>query len=334
MNFRLLCGILFFESGCLMCAAAQPSDPEFVSNLKKDISGIFFPAADKYSDKQIEDEFRKAVEDRGLLRDEQFVDNLMFLVRKKEVCALRADVERVSSDAALKARAEVSALKTWYACGDQADRDKIDNRLVARLKQQKQRFDELETTPALKWADRIGGPKTMELLKQWHKEVAQKQQEAETQTPDEHMHIGRLDKMRSSLDTKIFDMSRRIGVAGQGEVDRASAMAELYLGRAGMLGYWAYKELVRQPTPGAVQGVRRFVSQKLSTLVPAEGVSQDERSEMLKNNRLRGLCLLQAMGEQLNRTEQAFFDQHAEEVEERKAYFRPDYDWEDVLDRL
>lgn len=317
-----------------MSQVEQAPDPEFVKALKHNISGIFFADVSEFDADKIKEEFPKCVGDRALLQDEEFMHNLMFMVRKREVCELRQSVERVSHEGALKPRASVSALKTWYACGSEVDRDRIDEQLYARLKGRKQQFDDLEVSPFLKWADRIGGKRTVELLKEWHKEVAQKQKEAETQTPGEHMHIGRLDQMRSSLETKIGIMSRRIDIAGKGEVERASALAELYLRRAaGMLEYWGYRELVGRPTPEAAQGVRSFVNQKLSTLVPAEGLSGDKRSEMLKNYRLRGLCLLKAMGQQLNPTEQAFFDQHAEEVEKRKDYYYPDYDWEDVLDQ-
>lgn len=317
-----------------MAQTTQSPDPQFVATLKGEISGMAFADASKYDGDKIKEEFPKCTRDHSLLEDERFMHNLMFMVRKREVCELRPDIEGFATKGTLKPEAEVSALKSWYACGDQADRDKIDDRLVARLKQQKRRFDELEATPALEWADRIGGPKTMELLKQWHKEVAGRQTEAENQTPDDHMRIGQLDQMRSSLNTKIFNMSRRMDIVGQDEVERASSMAELYLRQAGMLEYWAYKELLAHPSPAAVRGVRDFMGRGLSSLTPAGGISNDERSQTLRNNRLRALCLIQAMGEQLTSSEQTFFDQHAEEVEGRRAYFSPGYDWEDVLDRL
>ena len=316
-----------------MAQTTQPPDPQFIETLKGSIKGRFFAGAKKYDVDKIRNEFPNCVADRALVADEQFMDNLMFLVRKREVWSLRADVERVFRDGGLKPEAEVSALKTWYACGDQAERDKIDDLLVRRLTRQKHRFDALETLPALEWADRIGGTKTRDLLKEWHEQAVQEQIEAEKQTPVNHVRIGRLDQRRSSLDTQVFKMSKRIDITGKGEGERAAAMTELYLRQAGQLAYWSYKELVAHPTPAAVQGVRDFLGKKLMTLVPAEGISERERAEMMTDNRLRGLCLLEAMGATLNERERTFFDEHAEEVAKREDYFRPGYDWEDVLDR-
>jgi len=315
-----------------MVQVEQSPDPDFVAILKGEIRGMHFAEASKYDADKIKEQFPICSRDRDLRQDEQFMDNLMFIVRKREVCELRTDVERVAGERARKPGARISALKTWYACGSQRDRESIDDELYRQLKGEKGQFDGLVTTPALEWAACIGGRKTMELLKEWHKEVAQKQTQAEQETPDDHRRIGQLDQMRSSLDRKIFAMSQRLEVVGQAEVEGASSMAELYLRQAGRLGCWGYKELVGRPTPEAVQGVRRFVSQKLSTLVPAEGLTGDEVSEMHKDYHLRGLCLLQAMGERLNPREQEYFDPHAEEVEARSAYFRPHHDWEDVLD--
>jgi hypothetical protein len=53
---------------------------------------------------------------------------------------------------------------------------------------------------------------------------------------------------------------------------------------------------------------------------------------MLLHYRLRGLCLVQAMGAPLGAAEQKYLADHAQLIQDNEEFFRPRYDWEDVLD--
>jgi hypothetical protein len=120
-------------------------------------------------------------------------------------------------------------------------------------------------------------------------------------------------------------------VTGLPEADQAAAMVNHYLRRSGHLGFWAYKELVDHPTPVAAGAVRAFIHGNVRSLVPA-GLPEEQRSEMVQDLRLRGLCLLEAM-KALRPEEQEFLARYEAVLTARKEFFRPGYDWEDVLDR-
>jgi hypothetical protein len=75
-----------------MAQTIDKVDPRFVTSLKRNISGIYFGQVAHYTPAEIEREFRKAVLDDVLVADEEFMHNLLFLVRKREVSSLREDV--------------------------------------------------------------------------------------------------------------------------------------------------------------------------------------------------------------------------------------------------
>lgn len=311
-----------------------PADPEFVATLRKNISGIFFASANRYPPDKIEQEFRRAVADRALVADETFMNNLMFIVRKKEVRALHDDVERVLANGGLKASAEVSTMKTLYALGSAKDRRLVDDRLSAQMESQLKRPDALAPSPYLEWADRIGGTKTLDVVKKFQEEADRQQQQAEQTAPDDHVKIGQLDKIRSEAENKVHYLSLKLNVLAMGETDRATEMFRYFLRRTGFLGFLGYKELIDNPTPAAVNAVRGFISHRLGELLPVAGVTPDDRTKLLLDHQLRGTCLLQAMKAKLTPEEEKLLADHAPMLGERKEFFRPQYDWEDVLDRL
>jgi hypothetical protein len=312
---------------------ASPVDPDFVATLRTDISGIFFASASRFAPDKIEQEFRKAVADPGLVADETFMHNLMFLVRKKEVRALHDDVERVLTKGGLTPRPEVSTMKTLYALGSSKDRVVIDERLSAQLESQLKSRDALAPSPYLESADRIGGAKTLNMLKAFQQEAARQQQQAEQKSPNDHVGIVQLDQMRSGAENKVFYLSLKLSVLAKDETDRATEMFKYYLRRTGFLGFWGYKELVDHPSPAAVNAIRGYISHRLEELLPGGGITAEDRSRLLLDYQLRGVCLLQAMKAELTPEEEKLLGDHAAMVNERKEFFRPGHDWEDVLDR-
>lgn len=328
--------LLTTESWCSMPQKNQntgPADPEFVATIRGNISGMFFASASRYTPDKIEQEFRKAVADRVLIADETFMHNLMFLVRKQEVRALHDDVEQVLARGGLKASAEVSTMKTLYALGSAKDRQVVDDRLSAQIENQLKTSDALIVSPYVEWADRIGGTKTLDAIKKFQHEADRKQKQTEQTAPDEHVKIGQLDKARSDAENKVHYLTLKLNVLGMGETDRATEMFKYFLKRTGFLGFWGYKELVDNPTPVAVNAVRGMIAQRLGELLPVAGISADDRARLLLDHRLRGISLLQTMKAKLTAEEEKLLADYAAMLEERKQFFQPKFDWEDVLDR-
>ncbi len=314
-----------------MSQTASSVDPDFVTTLKADIFGKYYLQAERFSPETVEREFRKAVKERDLVADEGFMTNLMFLVRKKEVHALRDDVTRVLF-ANLKPNADVSTMKTLYALGEDKERAVVDDRLSQYLRRRLQSPDGITPSPYLDSADRIGGKKTLDVLKEGLADASRRQTEAEKAAPDDHAHISQLDKLRSELDTKVTYLSRKLDIAAKSEADRAMAMAEQYIGQRRYLDVWAYKELVAHSTPVAIDAVRSFVSWRLSSVLPAGGLSVQERGKLMRDYQIRGVCLLQDMGAKLTPEEQKVLTDNPALLQEPGGYYRPNIDWEAVLD--
>lgn len=315
-----------------MSQTTSSVDADFVATLQSDISGRYFKSADRFAVEKIEDEFRKAVKDYTLLADEQFMYNLMFLVRKKEVAALLEDVRDVCTRP-LKPRAEVSALKTLYALGTDEDRMSIDDRISRFLQRQLRAGQGIPLSPYLEAAERVGGAKTLTTLKECHSDAAHRQKEAENATPRVPSEIGQLDRIRSTLANQVDSLSTRVRIEGLDKTEAAREMAQHYLQRTTYLEFWSYKQLVDDASPTCIDAVRSFVSRRLGTLMPQSGLSSEAQTAKRLDLRLRGVCLLEAMGASLTAEEQKLLDEHAEMLQERGAFFRPGYDWGDALDR-
>lgn len=310
---------------------SSPVDPQFVQKLKGNISGIFFASVSGYTPEKIEQEFRKAITHDDLVADETFMDNLMFLVRKREVKSLHDDVDRMLMKG-LKPRAEVSTMKTLYALGSQNDRLKVDDRLSSHLENQLKR-GEMAPSPYLEWSERIGGSKTLEVLKRVNEEASARQKQIEKASPDDHTKIADMDQMRSSAENKAYYLSLKLNLMAMGESERAAPMVKYYLQRTPFLGFMGYKELVNKPTPVTIEAVRVFIDGRLTELLPVNGLTPEHRTQLLRDYKLRGLLLLQAMKAKLTTDEEKFLAEHAKLLEDRKEFSQDGYDWEDVLDR-
>ncbi|MFQ5462501.1 MAG: hypothetical protein ACE5E5_07720 [Phycisphaerae bacterium] len=315
-----------------MAQTTTQPEPDFVTTLKADIHGVYYSQAEAFSNETIIREFRKAVQDHALLADEGFMDNLMFLVRKKEVSELADDAAEVLRKGSLKPVAEASAMKTVHALGGDQERQEVDVRLSKQLKRDLRDIAGISTSPHLAAADGVGLKQTLEVINGGLTEAVKQQREAERATPDDHVLIGRLDQGRSLLETKAFVLTRKLEALAQDDVQRATLMAEFYLKPTRHLDAWAYKELVRNPSADTIDAVRKFVSQRLSTLIPS-GLKDKERTNLRLQAQLRGVCLLETMRATLTEVEQKLLVEHEEMLNQQTRFFRPAFDWEDVLDR-
>ena len=288
--------------------AAEPVDPEFVRTLSASIRGMFAGQLAHLTPQKIEAEFRKAVKDPKLTASPGFMDNLMFVVRKKNVTALRGDVEAVLNQTELAPVAEASAMKTLYALGGDRERAVVDERFARKLFADL-RGAEIPAGPYLAAADRIGGSRTLAVLENALPEAATRQRQAEQATPDDHVRIGRLDKVRSSLEAASLTLKRKLAILAEPQSRRDADLWKLHVQRAGGLGFWAYRELVRLESPAAADAVR--------ALVPRDP--------------LRTAVLLEDIKAALRPEEKTLLEQNAAEVRDHPEGFRPD--WESVLDR-
>jgi hypothetical protein len=327
-----LCWLALIANGGFMQQVTSPVDPEFVAPLKGNISGVYYSEVERFTVAKIQQEFRKAVADSKLLDDEKFVFNLMFLVRKKPVPSLVEDVRRVLDKSSLKPSAAMSTLKTLFAFGLEKDRNLVDDRLSTALKGQLQSIEALSISPYLAGAERIGGPKTLAVLKQGAAGLTERQRQAEQHSPRDHMEISRLDQVRSNIENKSFILARKLDILAMPEAKRALEFAKNYLRNMGHLGIWSHQLLVASPAEATVTAVCDFISHQLETLLPSQGLSAEQRAQRLLDARLRGLCLLQAMKVPLNETEQELLQHNASRIESSEEFFRPQHDWEDVLD--
>jgi len=307
-------------------------DPEFVTTLKGDIQGMFWPEAAKYTPEQIEREFRNAVADRQLMGDERFTANLMFIVRKREVTTLRDDVFQEYRAGGSPPEARVSAMKTVYAiCGDR-ERETVDRDVADQLRKEFHSSAELTGSRVLEVADRVGGAKTLAALQEIHPEAQKAQREAEASPNPDFEEIKRLDRIRSKLETKIAVLDTKQKTLGLGPAERQAALAEFFVGRRRFCEAWAYKYLLDSPADESAAGVRAAL-QRVTTLVPQQGLPAERRAAYVRDARLRGVCLMELQGAQLSADERRLLQENAELIRANEALYRPNYDWEDVLDR-
>lgn len=313
-------------------STAPAPDAAFVAILSASIQGIFFSQAAGFSPQKIEEEFRKAVEHSDLLNDETFMSNLLFLVRKREVRALREDVRRLVEGSRLKPAADISAVKSLYALGDAADRAYVDKRVSTELKRCMSAPDAMSLQDIVRWAGRVGGEQTLAVMREYQVEATRRQAEAEKQTPNDFDRIVQIDQLRGRLTNSASELGRKLDLEKLAEPVRAASMTEHYLRRSGHLGYWSYKRLVDQPTDLSIAAVREFLDRKIGSLLPTGGITVEEGEELTRDYRLRGVCLLQAMKAKLTPQENKLLLENATMLKEREEFFWPKHDWEDVLD--
>jgi len=307
-------------------------DTSFVESLKTDISGIFSGQIAHYTPEKITDEFRKAVRDPSLMADEAFAPNLFFLVRKKEVRDLLDDVSKQVSGNQLKPAAQVSALKTMYALGGANERNVVDYLVSQALAQLVQSGQPPESSPYVAAAERIGGPRTLVALQRLNSDAASRQRAAEQQSPGNHALIGRLDKVRTSLEGKAYLLGRKQAIAVKPDAERTADLARVYLRRTAGLACWAYRELMDQATPEAGAAVEAVVSRELPGFLPTSGLTPEDRAKRLLDLQLRGVALLERMNATLTDPEWDLLNQNRSMMLSRESFFYPKCDWEEILD--
>lgn len=305
-----------------MTPQTEPADPDFIKALSTDIHGMYAVQIQRFTPEKVESEFRKIVHQANLTSDDGFMDNLFFVVRKKDILTLRLDVESALRDLGLKPHAELSALKTLYAIGGERERFMVDERFARLLFADFKAGDGIPTGPCLPAADRIGGQKTLAVLETLLPEATGRQRQAEQATPGNHMRIGQLDKVRSTLDTEIHLLSRKLKVAASPDPQRTLGMLEFYLRNAGPLASWSFVELANSPSPARIETIRRFLAGNVDSILP-RGLKEEDRRNRIETARLRGLVLLRAMKAQLSPEEEKLLEPHP-------ASSQPD--WEDALD--
>ena len=317
-----------------MAQTIDQADPKFITSLKTNISGIYFQQVAQYTVPLIEKEFRKAVGDPALIDNEEFMRNLFFLVRKREVKNLHDDVWRLVSAKGLKPKAQVSALKTLFALGGENDRAAVDSMVADALAELIQSGRPPESSPYFDAADRVGGVKTLIALKRMFSDAAERQRVAEQKSPDNHAFISQLDKVRATLDKKVFTLSRKQQILAKPDADLTADLARLYLRRSVDLSCWAYRELTHSASPASRATVQTVVATELPSFLPASGIAPDAREKSESDLRLRGIALLQKMGAPLSDEENALLRENFELMRSREPFFYPACDWEDILDRL
>jgi hypothetical protein len=317
-----------------MAQALDKVDPKFVTALETNISGIYFNQVEKYDPAEIERQFRAAVQETALVDNEEFMANLFYLVRMKEVSDLREDVWRLISSNRLRPAARVSALKTAYALGQPADRIEVDRLEAEALAQIIRSGDSPEESPYVQAADRIGGTRTLTALQRLHAEAAARQVAAAQQQPNNFSLISRLDKVRDRLERQIGDLTRKTTILAMQEPRRTGELARVYMSRPAFLTCWAYRELLAGASPQSRETVRDVVTRLLPAFLPAGGQSAEARSKAELDLRLRGIALLETMGEPLTSDQADLMRSNAALVEERKPFFYPACTWEEVLDEV
>jgi hypothetical protein len=275
-------------------------DPEFLRAISAPIRGIFAGEVDKFKAPFVESEFRKIVRQSDLVSNDGLMDTLMFVVRKKDIIALRPDVIDAIQKLPLKPHAELSALKTLYAIGGDADRAVVDDRFARRLYDAMKASDGVPDSPFLDNADRVGGAKTLAVLKSLLPDVTARQREAEAKTPRDYTRVSALDQVRSSISGQIFTLTRKLTILSAPEPRRTMDLFQLCSGTAGPLHAWSYRELAGHPSQGRIDVLRRIDPQPIEALM-----------------------LLRDMNAQLTPEET--------EILQKKAYPTPD--WEAVLDK-
>lgn len=313
-----------------MMAQNAPIDQDFVSALQSPPTGIYYRDVARFDNAKVIREFRIAVRQPDVLANEDFMSNVLFLIRKREIHELHDDVAALVATRVLKARPYVSALKTMVALGS-ADEQKVVDRRYSELLEAAI-ADPSTEHDVVPWAERLGGAQTLVvLIKALHAITAQ-QRAAEAETPPDFSRISQFDRLRSSLENQSDDLKQKLDAEGLAGSERAELLADYYMRRVGYLAVWSYKELVDHPSAASAAGVRQFLSGSVQKLVP-KGAEAEERAQYLYNLRLRGLCLLQKMG-QATAEEDALAERNKERIAENPVFYTPAYDWEDVLDTL
>ena len=315
-----------------MAQAMDRVDPNFVTALHTNISGIYFGQVAHYQPAEIESEFRKAVQDPTLTADEEFMANLMYLVRMKEVRDLRDDVWRLVTPKRLPPAAQVSGLKTAFAVGGQNDRQEVDRMEAEALADLVKAGHSPAESPFVPAADRIGGTQTLIALRRLYTDSAAQQAAVTRQQPDNFSLISSLDKIRDSLQRQVADLTRKTGILSKPEPQRTAELARVYMSRPAFLTCWAYRELIEEPSPESQAVVQDVVTREIPAFLPSGGQSPEVRSRAELDLRLRGIALLQKMGAPLSPDELELLKANDAMIRARKPFFYPACTWEDVLD--
>lgn len=313
-----------------MMAQNTAPDQDFVSALRSLPTGIYYRDVARYSSEKVAAEFRNAVALPEMVADEDFMANVLFLIRKREIRPLRDDVGRLLSSGKLKPRASVSALKTMVAIGNQGDQVAVD-RIFSELLKTALKTPQIEHQ-VVPWAERVGGPETLATMGTALDAATIAQRSAESAHPRDIAKISQLDRLRSSLANQQAVLTRKLEIGRMAESERAFALTELYLRRVGHLAVWAYKELVDDPSAASAAGVRAFLAGPVESMVP-KSATGEAKAELLQGLRLRGLCLLMKM-EQASPQERSLVEQNNARIAANPVFYQPKIDWEDVLDKL
>lgn len=317
-----------------MAQTTATVDPQFIAALRHSITGIYFRDVSHFTPEYIQQEFRIAITQPTLVADEEVMGNLLFLIRKWEIRSLRGDVVTLVEQQRLKNRAQISALKTLFAIGTVDDRAKLDSRVAADIERNMVSSGVDDTLEWVNTAARIGGPMSLTALGQLESSATSQQAHLEATKPTDHAGIERCDKLRSGVNKERSVLSRKLRIEALPEAERDLQYLTSYVRRDGHLGYWGFKQMVDHPSPTAVDVVHRFVQSGAERLLPKGGISPERANSVANEYRIQALYLLLAMKVPLAPTEQQLLE--AFETANRKAgrpISRPQYDWEDVLDR-
>ena len=150
--------------------------------------------------------------------------------------------------------------------------------------------------------------------------------------PDNFSLISRLDKVRDRLERQIDDLTRKTTILAMQEPARTAELARVYMSRPAFLTCWAYRELLAGASPQARNAVHDVVTREISGFLPLGGQSAEVRAKAELDLRLRGITLLQAMGDPLTADMADLLKSNDAVIEERKLFFFPPCTWEEVLD--
>jgi hypothetical protein len=242
-----------------MTPQTDPPNSGFVAALSASIHGIFADEVSRFSPQFVEIEFRKIVHQPDLVSSDVIMDNLMFVVRKRDILVLRPDVMDAVRGLQLKPHAELSALKTLFALGGEQDRLFVDDRFARDLLADMKASDGVPEGPFLAAASRIGGPQTLALLNALLPTATSNQRNAESRTPGNHARIANLDQVRSSITDHIFTLRRKQTIMAYPEPRRTMELWELARTDSTPLGFWAYRELADHPSLPRVSAIRQAI---------------------------------------------------------------------------
>ncbi|MEO8129384.1 MAG: hypothetical protein ABJF23_31115 [Bryobacteraceae bacterium] len=327
-----LTGIILLAGGVCVMAQADEVDSKFVTALRTNISGIYFNQVAQYQPPEIERQFRAAVQHSALIEDEEFMANLFYLVRMKQVTSLREEVWRVIGFSRLPPAARVSGLKTAYAVGGPNDRLEVDRLESEALAELIRSGRSPEESPYVQAADRIGGSRTLVALRRLQSDAAARQAANARQQPNNFSLISQLDKVRDRLERQISDLTQKTAILAQPEPARTAQLARVYMSRPAFLTCWAYRELLAEPSPKSRETVRDVVTRLIPTFLPSGGQTPETRSRDELDLRLRGIALLEKMGATLTPDQLGLMRSNESLVSSREPFFYPACTWEDVMD--